>query len=75
MKYASNKRRRLKASFQGFFCGEPVEVEKCEIQLIYARDDEQKIISRQDDAKRSCDDVEDNPADEPHHKRFKQPQH
>ena len=72
-KHASNKRRHLKASFEGFFCGEPVEVEKCGIQLIYAQEDEQKIISRQDDAKRSCGDVKDNPEDEPHHKRFKPP--
>ena len=62
--HVSNKRRRLKASFEGFFCGELLKVEKCGIQLIYAQEDEQKIISWQDDGKRSSDDAKDNPADE-----------
>ncbi|KAL6315586.1 hypothetical protein AAG906_000892 [Vitis piasezkii] len=39
-KYHSNKWRRLKASFYGFFNGVPVKVEKCGMQLIYAKNDE-----------------------------------
>ena len=39
-KYHSNKWRRLKASFYGFFNGVPVKVMKCGMQLIYAKNDE-----------------------------------
>ncbi|KAJ9675649.1 hypothetical protein PVL29_024531 [Vitis rotundifolia] len=39
-KYHSNKWRRLKASFYGFFNGVLVKVEKCGMQLIYAKNDE-----------------------------------
>ena len=39
-KYHSNKWRRLKASFHGYFNGMPMKVEKCGMQLIYAKNDE-----------------------------------
>ncbi|RVW20926.1 TMV resistance protein N [Vitis vinifera] len=39
-KYHSNTWGRLKASFHGYFNGMPVKVEKCGMQLIYAKNDE-----------------------------------
>ncbi|RVX13110.1 TMV resistance protein N [Vitis vinifera] len=39
-KYHSNKWGRLKASFHGYFNGMPMKVEKCGMQLIYAKNDE-----------------------------------
>ncbi|KAJ9675668.1 hypothetical protein PVL29_024538 [Vitis rotundifolia] len=38
--YHSNTWGRLKASFHGYFNGMPVKVEKCGVQLIYAKNDE-----------------------------------
>ncbi|KAL6315510.1 hypothetical protein AAG906_000808 [Vitis piasezkii] len=39
-KYHSSTWGRLKASFHGYFNGMPVKVEKCGMQLIYAKNDE-----------------------------------
>ncbi|KAJ9675652.1 hypothetical protein PVL29_024532 [Vitis rotundifolia] len=51
-KYHSNKWRRLKASFGGYYDGMPVKVEKCGMQLIYAENDNCPTPTQHNDSDR-----------------------
>ncbi|RVW58566.1 hypothetical protein CK203_110882 [Vitis vinifera] len=65
-KFHSNQYMHLQASFNPYY--QKSKIKSCGVHLIYSQDDQQQKAM-----KRSRDDAEHNQAEEPHHKRSREP--